>query len=91
MDITAQEVPGGTGINSHYAILLRAKIWIYFSKILGACGARRISKDMLPRKRPTKCINYHPEEIEIQQCGRSSILSIEFGIILLLCAFTQIY
>lgn len=38
------------------------------------CNHRRMMKDRLPRKRPNKCINYHPEEIEIQQCGTASAL-----------------
>ncbi|XP_045481988.1 voltage-dependent calcium channel subunit alpha-2/delta-3 isoform X2 [Harmonia axyridis] len=29
-------------------------------------------RDSLPRRRPTKCINYHPEEIEIHICGSAS-------------------
>ncbi|KAL7039794.1 hypothetical protein ACKWTF_000119 [Chironomus riparius] len=40
----------------------------------GACGTRRLARELLPRKRPPKCINYHPEEIEIQQCGHASML-----------------
>lgn len=39
--------------------------------ISGACGSRRIAKEQQSRKRPGKCINYHPEEIEIEACGRS--------------------
>lgn len=38
------------------------------------CNNRRLLKDRLPRQRATKCINYHPEEIEIQQCGTASAL-----------------
>ncbi|XP_046753352.1 voltage-dependent calcium channel subunit alpha-2/delta-4 isoform X1 [Diprion similis] len=38
-----------------------------------ACTARR---ERLYRHRPPKCINYHPEEMEIKQCGGSNRVEI---------------
>lgn len=37
----------------------------------GACIARR---ERLYRRRPPKCINYHPEEMEIKFCGNADRL-----------------
>ncbi|XP_057336996.1 voltage-dependent calcium channel subunit alpha-2/delta-3 isoform X1 [Microplitis mediator] len=47
----------------------------------GVCSARR---DRLYRRRPPKCINYHPEEMEIKYCGSGSKLSLSYGLILAL-------
>lgn len=35
---------------------------------------RRMAKEKMLRKRPGKCISYHPEEIEIKQCGTATSL-----------------
>ncbi|XP_020293530.1 voltage-dependent calcium channel subunit alpha-2/delta-3 isoform X2 [Pseudomyrmex gracilis] len=48
----------------------------------GACTARR---ERLYRRRPPKCINYHPEEMEIKYCGGAgrffSFTSLSFTIL----------
>ncbi|XP_050440544.1 voltage-dependent calcium channel subunit alpha-2/delta-3 isoform X2 [Adelges cooleyi] len=42
------------------------------------------------RRRTGKCINYHPEEIEIKQCGSSSILLVT-SYLVFLCMITAIW
>ncbi|XP_029161776.1 voltage-dependent calcium channel subunit alpha-2/delta-3 isoform X2 [Nylanderia fulva] len=42
----------------------------------GACTARR---ERLYRRRPPKCINYHPEEMEIKFCGDAGRLIVSFS------------
>lgn len=44
----------------------------------GACSARR---ERLYRRRPGKCINYHPEEMEIKFCGGTNELTLSLGLI----------
>lgn len=73
LDIEPQEVPDGAGKickNSIFAHFENNP----FNPFLGACGARRLSREKLERKRPSKCINYHPEEIEIQQCATATTI-----------------
>ncbi|XP_031336712.1 voltage-dependent calcium channel subunit alpha-2/delta-3 isoform X2 [Photinus pyralis] len=53
-------------------------------------GCSNKAKDGLYRKRPHKCINYHPEESEIDVCGVGSRISVSFSLIsigLLHCTF----
>lgn len=54
----------------------------------GACGSRRFGREKLARKRPTTCISYHPEEIEIQQCGKATSVFIHTSIIISLITFS---
>ncbi|XP_031622990.1 voltage-dependent calcium channel subunit alpha-2/delta-4 [Contarinia nasturtii] len=58
---------------------------------IAACNHRRMTKERLPRKRPTKCINYHPEEIEIQQCGGASTLLSGWAIFLHILIVSQVW
>ncbi|XP_058802491.1 voltage-dependent calcium channel subunit alpha-2/delta-3 isoform X2 [Phymastichus coffea] len=47
----------------------------------GACTARR--ERLYRRKHPSKCISYHPEEMEIKVCGGASrIINSQFGLLL---------
>ncbi|XP_059617030.1 voltage-dependent calcium channel subunit alpha-2/delta-3 isoform X2 [Phlebotomus argentipes] len=57
----------------------------------GACGTRRQAKENLPRKRPQKCINYHPEETEIQQCGRATRQAINASLLSTIFTFTLLW
>lgn len=54
----------------------------------GACGIRRLAREKLARKRPATCINYHPEETEIQQCGKATSVLIPSSILVSLITFT---
>ncbi|XP_018325617.1 voltage-dependent calcium channel subunit alpha-2/delta-3 isoform X2 [Agrilus planipennis] len=40
-------------------------------------------KDGLYRRRPPKCINYHPEEIEIKLCGEATEIGVSFAAIII--------
>ena len=46
----------------------------------GACTARR---ERLYRRRPSKCINYHPEELEIKVCDSADSSSLQVAVLLL--------
>lgn len=79
LDIGPQEtVPGPTGKcieqTSPQLGIWNFNLIINFQFDAGTCNNRRLLKDRLPRKRAAKCINYHPEEIEIQQCGAATSL-----------------
>lgn len=72
LDIEPQEIPGGAGRRKKFKC---HNIFQLICVFLGACGTRRLAREMMQRNRPPKCINYHPEEIEIQQCGRATALT----------------
>lgn len=92
LDISPQEAPGTAG-KCILVVISMSNIFTNFPIIYftGACGQRRLAKERLPRKRPLKCINYHPEEIEIQQCGRASTLFTGSIIFLNLCTILQVW
>ncbi|CAH1960682.1 unnamed protein product [Acanthoscelides obtectus] len=46
-------------------------------------GCLHKPKDSLYRRRPPKCINYHPEEVEIRICGGAAFLSTDTLVLLL--------
>lgn len=45
-----------------------------------ACSARR---ERLYRRRPSKCINYHPEELEIKVCGAGTKLHVTLALLII--------
>ncbi|KAG8036976.1 hypothetical protein G9C98_004298, partial [Cotesia typhae] len=47
----------------------------------GVCSTRR---ERLYRRRPPKCINYHPEEMEIKYCGSANKFYLSYGLIVAL-------
>ncbi|XP_060516283.1 voltage-dependent calcium channel subunit alpha-2/delta-3 isoform X2 [Cylas formicarius] len=49
-------------------------------------GCLHKPKSNLYRRRPPKCINYHPEEIEIHICGKSTTISLSILTLLVACA-----
>ncbi|KAK9758435.1 VWA N-terminal [Popillia japonica] len=57
-------------------------------------GCLHKPKDSLYRRRPPKCINYHPEEIEIPVCGSASSNEVNnivaFLVFILLVLFVQL-
>ncbi|XP_055682494.1 voltage-dependent calcium channel subunit alpha-2/delta-3 [Lutzomyia longipalpis] len=57
----------------------------------GACGTRRQAKENLPRQRPHKCINYHPEETVIQQCGHATRQVINASLLSTIFTFTLLW
>ncbi|XP_068916556.1 voltage-dependent calcium channel subunit alpha-2/delta-3 isoform X1 [Tenebrio molitor] len=50
----------------------------------GNGGCLHKPKDSLYRRRPPKCINYHPEESEINICGKASITSLSIATLLII-------
>lgn len=47
-------------------------------------GCKLKDTEHMYRRRPTKCVNYHPEEIEIKQCGSGSSVQLSFSLLLMI-------